>query len=81
MSWAHGFIELRDGTKMQVGYGIGAICERDGCGAVIDRGLSYRCGGCDFDAGCGHYFCGAHLYWVEAPGDQLCFGCMDDLDA
>lgn len=63
MSWAYGRIKLRDGSTIEAGYAVTATCDENGCTDAIDRGLAYRCGGADFDQGCGHYFCAAHLYW------------------
>lgn len=67
------------------GYGVEAHCEQDGCGAKIDRGLSFLCGelpGGD-EYGCGGYFCGEHLYPVSRAsqcavckrGNPLCSQC------
>lgn len=61
MSWSIGY----DNTwKRDIGYGVPAYCDYPGCGAEIDRGLSYVC--CDQkpyggDDGCGLFFCAAHL--------------------
>ena len=68
MGWAHGVIDGRE-----VGYGVEAECDQPGCSAQIDRGLSFRCGGYDFDAGCGNYYCWEHLY----VGDR-CHRCDSD---
>ena len=60
MSWAVGY----DGTwQRDIGYGVPAFCDSPRCGAEIDRGLSYVCGGEPYggDKGCGLYFCDAHL--------------------
>ena len=51
------------------GYGVPATCDFPGCGASIDRGLAYLCGG-QGDGGCGLFFCGSHL-----GDDDLCEQC------
>lgn len=75
MSWGYGKITVRDGVEMEVGYTVDATCESDGCEEQIDRGLAYRCGGTDFDAGCGHYFCGSHM--CISATTQLCSRCIE----
>jgi hypothetical protein len=59
VSWAIG--EGSDGRD--IGYGVPATCDFPKCGAAIDRGLSYVCGGEPHggDHGCGRFFCGKHL--------------------
>jgi len=54
------------------GYGVPATCDFPGCGASIDRGLAYLCGG-QGDGGCGLFFCGSHL-----GDDDLCEQCRYD---
>lgn len=74
MSWAVGW----DGRHQRdIGYGVPAICDRPRCGAAIDRGLSYVCGGEPFggEHGCGLYFCGEHLA-VTARRPQRCPRCI-----
>jgi hypothetical protein len=59
MGWSIGY----DATwKRDIGYGVPATCDHPGCGAEIDRGLSYVCGSEPYggDKGCGLYFCGDH---------------------
>jgi hypothetical protein len=59
MGWSIGY----DTTwKRDIGYGVPATCDHPGCGAEIDRGLSYVCGGEPYggDKGCGLYFCERH---------------------
>lgn len=55
------------------GYGVPATCEYPTCRRVIDRGVSYACGGEPFsEHGCDLYFCGKHLdyhYWDAEEGD------------
>lgn len=76
MGYAHYEI-IRNGEKIDAGYGVEAVCEQDGCDAKIDRGLAYLCGkhpGGD-EHGCGGYFCEQHLY-----GDNQCKACSDAAD-
>lgn len=60
MGWAVGFDTHWD---RDIGYGVPATCDQPDCGAAIDRGLGYVCGGEPYggDDGCGLYFCGEHL--------------------
>lgn len=60
MGWSIGYDSNWD---RDIGYGVPATCDYPGCGAAIDRGLSYVCGGEPYggDGGCGLYFCGNHL--------------------
>lgn len=60
MSWSYAFDEE---WQRDIGYGVPAFCDHPGCGKVIDRGLSYVCGGEPFGGfrGCGLYFCEDHL--------------------
>jgi len=64
MSWAVGF---DSNWQRDIGYGVPAICDQPGCGAEIDRGLSYVCGDEPFggEHGCGLYFCGVHRGFDE----------------
>lgn len=70
MGWAYGIIDGRE-----IGYGVEATCDQDGCKAKINRGLDYRCGGPDFDAGCGYHFCYDHLL-ISTEG-QRCPPCVE----
>lgn len=60
MGWAIGFDER---WSRDIGYGVLAECDHPRCHAVIDRGLSYVCGGEPYggETGCGLYFCAVHL--------------------
>ena len=73
MGWSIGYDE---NWKRDVGYGVPAQCDHPGCHAVIDRGLSYVCGGDVFggEYGCGLYFCGKHL-WLSERRPQRCARC------
>lgn len=78
MSWAVGY----DTTwHRDIGYGVPAWCDHPDCTEVIDRGLSYVCGGEPYggDVGCGLYFCAAHQHCIEETGYQpVCRRCVDD---
>lgn len=68
---------IRNGEKIEAGYSVETVCEKDGCETPIDRGLAYLCGktpGGD-EHGCGGYFCGQHLY-----GGQQCEACSEAAD-
>ena len=64
MGWAYcGEVDGRE-----VGYGVTATCDFDGCDTEIDRGLGYICGKMHHDQwsdepGCGRYFCSEHRGW------------------
>lgn len=78
MGWSVG----RDNNwGRDIGYGVPAICDHPCCGAKIHRGLSYVCGGEPYggDAGCGLYFCDAHLCESQAAS-QLCNFCLSGSD-
>lgn len=86
MGWAYG--TTADGRE--VGYGVEAVCEQDGCDAQIDRGLAYACGGWHdpTEYGCGHHFCAMHLFIVDLDGEldlqdtgTLCRSCADQAEA
>lgn len=76
MGWAVGY---RGGRW--IGYGVPAKCD-DGCGADIDRGLSYLCGGgIDGENGCGMFFKRSHLQYVAIKdGEIFDEGLVDDYD-
>lgn len=77
MGWEIGEFDGRD-----IGYGVPAICDKPGCKAEIDRGLSYVCGSDPYggEFGCGMFFCGEHLLYREPKGSgryiQLCPRCF-----
>lgn len=73
MSWAIGY---DDTWKRDIGYGVPAYCDHQGCSANIDRGLSCVCGGEPYggERGCGLYFCDKHLHH-HARLPQLCSRC------
>src|SRR5215217_8329297 len=70
MGWSIGFVGGRD-----VGYGVPAICEHPACNILIDRGVSYACGGSagSNENGCGMFFCGSHLsYPLRSENEDYC---------
>lgn len=71
MGWAVGFDE---NWKRDIGYGVPAICDHEGCNEEIDRGLGYVCGGDLYggEDGCGLFFCCKHLYPIR------CDRCRND---
>jgi hypothetical protein len=75
MGWAVGF---DPNWKRDIGYGVPAVCDHPGCGAEIDRGLSYVCGSHPYgeERGCGLFFCAPHL-WYNDDGIQLCEHCVN----
>lgn len=75
MGWSQGI----NHEGRTVGYAIAGICENPGCDNKINLGLYYCCGELDGvfgAAGCGHYFCGEHLYYGE--DGQRCGRCLDE---
>lgn len=80
MSWAVGEDPNR---HRHIGYGVPATCDHNGCGAQIDRGLSYACGGgvvSDQD-NCGLFFCSDHLHYAldGATRYPVCERCLEGL--
>jgi hypothetical protein len=64
VSWAVGF---DTNWNRWIGYGVKAWCDHPKCNEIIDRGLSYVCGGEPHggDKGCGLYFCSDHTSGVN----------------
>lgn len=60
MGWSVGY---DSNWNRDIGYGVPAICDHPGCGAAIDRGLAFVCGGEPYggEHGCGLFFCGGHM--------------------
>lgn len=58
------------------GYGVPSYCEFPSCKKVIDRGMSFACGGEPFsEMGCDRYFCSKHLnyvFWKRDGSDEKC---------
>lgn len=76
MSWSH------CGTDKQsrlIGYAHEAVCDHEGCSKVIDRGLSYACGGMhgQDEHSCDKYFCEEHLEWTVQLDDHYIDVCQD----
>lgn len=74
MGWSHCGTD-EDGRD--IGYGIQAVCDEEGCDKEIDRGLAYVCGDMHGGSqwGCGRYFCGKHLFM--GPPGQMCDACYE----
>lgn len=75
MGWSIGF----DSTwQRDIGYGVPAMCDHEGCTEKIDRGLAYVCGGDPYggEEGCGLYFCSQHLFYTGGM-PQRCERCCD----
>ena len=76
MGWSIGY---DDNWHRDIGYGVPGTCDHPGCGAEIDRGLSYVCGGDPYggEHGCGLFFCREHLQYAGDRRDnvQLCSRC------
>ena len=74
MGWSVGY---DPNWRRDIGYGVPAICDHPGCGAEIDRGLAYVCGGEPWggDEGCGLFFCSAHMRFGEER--QVCERCLN----
>lgn len=76
MGWSIGY---DDNWMRDIGYGVPATCDHPGCGAEINRGLSYVCGSNPYggEHGCGLYFCKDHLRYASDKRDnaQLCARC------
>lgn len=89
MGWSIGFDTH---WNRDIGYGVPCTCDHPDCNKLIDRGLSYVCGGEPYGGsnGCGLYFCAEHLYYApvldegeEETDDseyrQCCDSCRDNL--
>jgi len=76
MGWSIGF---DSDWNRDIGYGVPATCDHPGCGAEIDRGLAYVCGGQPYggDHGCGLYFCSDHKRYAgdKRDNEPLCSRC------
>lgn len=74
MGWAVGFDEH---WSRDIGYGVPAYCDHPDCDELIDRGLSYVCGGEPYggDKGCGLYFCEEHRDFHPFVEVSLCDRC------
>jgi hypothetical protein len=75
-----------DSKGRPIGYAHEAVCDYDGCNNVIDRGLSYACGGMHGHNGvdCDGYYCPQHLRtFVEHDGHEctVCDTCLAHMQA
>jgi len=70
MGWSIGF---DTNWNRDIGYGVPAWCDHPKCSRLINRGLSFVCGGEPYggEKGCGLNFCGKHLTAMK----QLCNRC------
>jgi hypothetical protein len=77
-----------DSMGRPIGYAHVATCDHPGCDTVIDRGLSYACGGMHGDDvfSCEKYFCAQHLrHSVQMTGPprrsftDVCDECAEHL--
>lgn len=67
-----------DTPRGPAGYDVADVCHQPDCEAKIDRGLAFLCGdspGREDDAGCGWWYCSAHLVCTGRPGVQRCESC------
>lgn len=81
MSWSHCGTDKKGRL---IGYAHEGVCDHEGCNKVIDRGLSYACGGMhgEDEHSCHKYFCEEHLEWTLDLGDEyknICQDCMVNL--
>lgn len=78
MGWSIGYDES---WQRDIGYGVPAYCDHPGCTTVIDRGLSYVCGGEPYggEIGCGLFFCADHLYFTAEECVCARCQCGDDI--
>lgn len=77
MGWSYGVTP----EGREVGYGVEAKCDLDGCEADIDRGLGFLCGqmhGGWEDGRCANYYCQDHLYF--GMRGQTCEECVKQED-
>lgn len=65
-----GYSVYQNSDGRWAGYGVPATCDQPDCGIEIDRGLSFRCEGCEL------FFCSEHLL---LPGHtrQFCECCFE----
>lgn len=76
MSWSHCG---EDSQGRPIGYAHSATCDHADCETVIDRGLSYACGGMhgQDEVSCEKYFCGEHLTYAVDSDDHLYNVCAE----
>lgn len=75
MSWSLGY---DTNWNRDIGYSVPAYCDHPDCTNVIDRGLSFVCGGQPYGGGdgCGLCFCENHMQ--KTMGLSLCERCNDE---
>lgn len=80
MSWGSCGV---DSKGRNIGYSHEGTCDHLACGASIDRGLAFACGGQhgENDYWCEGYFCAEHLVYTEDPnnaneGSLVCYTCL-----
>lgn len=75
MGWSYG----HNSDGREIGYSVAATCDDPVCGAEIDRGLAYACGGMhdEDEWSCAGYFCYKHLTYSDHPGPrgEVCKKC------
>lgn len=76
MGWAYG----TSAGGREIGYGVEAVCDLNGCDVKIDRGIDYLCDGSRSGLevvmggegrSCGGYFCADHNYFLSV-NDEIC---------
>ena len=84
MGWANCGI---DDLDRPIGYVHEAICDFEGCEAIIDRGLGYACGGMHGHEdqygkpACARYFCGEHQLNHACEFGHTDYGTEDQSEA
>ena len=78
MGWAVGDDPNRE---RHIGYGVPATCDHPACGASINRGIAYACGGGLMGSvdNCGLFFCSDHLAF-PIEDEWCCERCANDHD-
>ncbi len=82
MGWSVGI----DSNHRWVGYGVPAVCDQPECGAAINRGWAYGCGGGLVGTidNCGRFFCSDHRTHFkendEDGGEWVCERCASGDD-
>lgn len=83
-----GYAFGQNNNGREIGYGVTATCDLEGCEEKIDRGMAYCCGGGEGiqNAGmedepyCGGFFCAKHLnYGVHGFDEAVCPDCLEQL--
>lgn len=61
MGWSIGYDNK---WKRDIGYGVPAYCDHQGCDEEIDRGLGFKCE--VEECGCNKFYCREHRYDTDA---------------